>query len=653
MCFIPVIHADSVRTLYVSKTGNDANPGTKDAPFLTINKAAQIAVAGDTVLVDEGLYRETVKPKNSGTDEAHRITYKAKEGANVVIKGSEQITNWEWVNKDVWCVTLPNTFFGDYNPYNTKHPRANTGGFFNIYTCGDVYLNGEAYRQYNSIYILELYEKVWYAVVNDTTTTIYANFDRFNPNYELAEINVRHQIFAPDEWGLAYITVDGFTMMHAANWYSDYPSDEKRRQAGAISVSGGLKWIIQNNTIINARTIGIDIGLGCDGGDWLSTRTGITEVNKYGSHIIRNNYIAKCGQSGIAGVCSWNSQILNNRIESNNYRNEFSGAETAPIKLHYCNYGLIKGNLIVSSTGSNSGGIWADCGNQGMRVTGNIVINCPWAFYGESLHGPILVDNNIFISNIDIKTFDATGIVFANNLFANNGQIIIDGQGRVCPYYEPGTMYGSMLLSFPQKFFWYNNLLRGSTLPNNNTGKTHIKEGNSTTAITNFNYTVTPQEVTLTFDYNPAGLEGLEQATKDRVGLIPNANERIPANVDADYFGKPIVPGNVMAGPFQDIHSGTNTFKIWPVDRQGNGSGVIQLNQAEIKLYPNPFTDELHFTGVAGSLLRIINLDGKIVYTQNLVKVNETIYLKHLPVGIYICQLEKDNRTNTVKVLKK
>jgi hypothetical protein len=564
--FTPQVQA---KTLCVSKTGNDANPGTETAPFLTINKAAQLAVAGDIVFVNEGVYRETVKPQNSGADEERRIVYMAKPGAKVVIKGSEEINTWKRYKNKVWRVTLPNTFFGDYNPYSTQHPFWDGGKFFEGYTCGDVYLNEEAYCQKDTLEKLQTTPNTWYAEVNENYTTIYANFGSANPNKELAEINVRHQCFAPDVWGLAYITVDGFTVMHAANWYSDFPSPVRRRQAGAISVNGGLKWIIQNNTVINARSIGIDIGLGCD--NWAGynpeiTRTNYWETEKYGSHILRNNYIAKCGQSGIAGVFSWNSQILNNQIEDNNYRNEFSGAETAPIKLHYCNYGLIKGNYIHNSQGWNSAGIWTDWGNQGMRITGNIVINCPSGYYGEAVHGPILVDNNIFIGNHEIRVSDATGILFAHNLFVDNKRVFVHGKGRECAYYEPGTMNIKGALSFPQLFYWFNNVFADTTFPQNEEGKTHLQAGNDTTAISHFQYTATSQEMTISFDYHPSLSERILPVTKERIGIIPKANERIPVDVDTDFFDRPIVENSIRTGPFQNIKPGRNTFNLWHIN---------------------------------------------------------------------------------------
>jgi hypothetical protein len=55
-------------TYFVSPIGNDANPGTKGRPWATINHAANLAVAGDVIVVRGGTYslREQVRPRNSG-----------------------------------------------------------------------------------------------------------------------------------------------------------------------------------------------------------------------------------------------------------------------------------------------------------------------------------------------------------------------------------------------------------------------------------------------------------------------------------------------------------------------------------------------------------------------------------------------------------
>lgn len=84
------------RVYHVAKTPNasDSNPGTENAPFATIQRAANIAKAGDTVIIHEGTYRERVDAKFSGTP-SKPIRYMAAEGeANPVISGFEEISNF-------------------------------------------------------------------------------------------------------------------------------------------------------------------------------------------------------------------------------------------------------------------------------------------------------------------------------------------------------------------------------------------------------------------------------------------------------------------------------------------------------------------------------------------------------------------------------
>lgn len=79
--------------------------------FLTINKAASIAMPGDIVIVHEGIYREWVKPKNKGLSNKRRIIYQAADGEKVVIKGSEHIQSWQHVEGNIWKCKLPNSFW--------------------------------------------------------------------------------------------------------------------------------------------------------------------------------------------------------------------------------------------------------------------------------------------------------------------------------------------------------------------------------------------------------------------------------------------------------------------------------------------------------------------------------------------------------------
>jgi len=59
---LPVKAAPNI--YYVAKNGSDSNPGSESQPWLTIQKAADTMVAGDTVYVKAGTYTEQVTPQN-------------------------------------------------------------------------------------------------------------------------------------------------------------------------------------------------------------------------------------------------------------------------------------------------------------------------------------------------------------------------------------------------------------------------------------------------------------------------------------------------------------------------------------------------------------------------------------------------------------
>ena len=105
---------------HVAKTGNDYAPGTSSQPLLTVNAAAQRAMPGDTVTVHSGVYREWVDPMFGGNSKKSRILYRASEGETVELKGSEPVKGWKrskQLGKDIWTVTLPDSFFGTFNPF--------------------------------------------------------------------------------------------------------------------------------------------------------------------------------------------------------------------------------------------------------------------------------------------------------------------------------------------------------------------------------------------------------------------------------------------------------------------------------------------------------------------------------------------------------
>ena len=84
---------------YVATTGSDSNAGTMDAPFATLQKGVNTAVAGDTVWIRGGTYKITTPASSSaginftksGTSDTNRIKYWAVPGEVPVIDFSGMV----------------------------------------------------------------------------------------------------------------------------------------------------------------------------------------------------------------------------------------------------------------------------------------------------------------------------------------------------------------------------------------------------------------------------------------------------------------------------------------------------------------------------------------------------------------------------------
>ena len=190
------------RTFYIAFNGNDANPGTDDAPFRTIQHAANLAQPGDTITVHEGIYRERIDPPRGGTSDTNRIVYQAAPGEKPVITGSEPVKNWVKVQDDVWKVVIPNTFFGGFNPYSDLIH----GDWFNPlgrqHHTGAVYLHGYWLAEAATLDdVMKPMGEVglWFAQVDSSNTTIWAQFNTLDPNQAPVEINVRQTVFYPSK----------------------------------------------------------------------------------------------------------------------------------------------------------------------------------------------------------------------------------------------------------------------------------------------------------------------------------------------------------------------------------------------------------------------------------------------------------------------
>lgn len=584
--------------IHVAPAGDDSNDGARSTPLKTISAAARIAQPGDTITVHAGTYRERITPPRGGTSDSQRITYQAAPGEEVHIKGSEIVKGWRPFAAGVWKLTLPNSYFGAYNPYKDVIK----GDWFTDkgrpHHTGDVYLNGKA------LYETHLLERVlnprpykdsrrpedallaWFTETDEENTYIYANFGGADPNAELVEINVRDACFYPSEPGRDYITIRGFRMSHAATQWAA-PTAE---QIGLIGTHFSKGWIIENNVVSDSKcsciTLGKERGTGHN--VWINdpAKDGATHYNevieralkigwskeKVGSHIVRNNTIFNCEQAGIAGSLGaiW-SIIENNHIYDVWAKRQFTGAEMGGIKLHGAIDVLIRRNRI-----HNAGrGLWLDWMAQGARVSGNLFYdNTTDDLFVEVNHGPFVVDNNLFLSEINLRDWSEGG-AYVHNLFA--GTIVSRAElKRSTPYHKAhSTALAGLSTTAGGDNRFYNNLFgpkaslsvyKERRYPLFAGGNVSLTEGQDPGP----RLTEEGGSVLLQMNSPPALAEAktvmvtTSMLGKTKVSQLPFENyDGTTLAVDSDYLNEKRSPAHPTAGPFERAGAGQFKARVW------------------------------------------------------------------------------------------
>ncbi|MCX8156670.1 MAG: carbohydrate-binding protein [Verrucomicrobiae bacterium] len=458
---------------------------------------------------------------------------------------------------------------------------------------------------------------LWFGQVNETHTTLFAQFPRVNPNEELVEINVRRTVFYPDQPGRNYITVRGFVMRHAATPWAP-PTAE---QVGLIGTHWSKGWIIENNIISHSICSGIALGKHGDKYDNTSADTaeGYVETIKrahahpipwtrehIGHHVVRSNHISHCEQTAIVGsLGSAFCTVTDNVIHDIHVRELFTGAEMAGIKFHGAIDTVIRRNHIYRTCR----GLWLDWMAQGTRVTQNLFHDNAWEdVFMEVNHGPFLVDNNIFLSNRNLLDMSEGG-AYVHNLFS--GHISNRPEpSRDTPYHRNHTTaVAGLAKTTGGDNRFYNNIfvgpgqitpperrgnlkeLRwvvshglwgydGREFPTYAAGNVYLHGAEPTQAekyplvLTNLNphLKLEEQQGRFFLHFAPgsalaragAGLVSSELLGRARVPNEPYVNpDGSPLKIDVDYFGKKRSPSSPTPGPFEKPGGGPLRLRVW------------------------------------------------------------------------------------------
>ncbi len=570
-------------TFYVNQShpkACDDNPGTKDLPFKTINRAAQILQPGQRVVVSPGVYREWVRPARGGTSPERMISYEAAPSPEkVVIKGS-RIVKTEWVrsrqtessdSQNVWMTKLDEDVFENYNPFKLVNlseeqidkcmPWAvsQKGKIALTLKRGLIFQNGKRLRQLTGYETLADIPGSYWVAPNGLRIHAhpYASID---PNNAEWEFTTQDYIFAPEQFNLGYIRVKGFGIEHSGNGFP-------RPQEAALSTRRGHHWIIEDNIIRQCNSLGIDIGS--------QFATSGPPLAQGGVHIVRGNTITDCGIGGIEGPGIYNTLIEDNVLRRNCWHNAERIWECAAIKTHNNNNVLIRRNLIFDTM--YGAGIWIDFDNVNSRCSQNVIFNTSSIIHGaifvEASLYPNMVDNNFIWTSTSCGIRCQTGCktsIFHNMIgnCANAAIILNDGDRRIRGINNPGgnhKVFNNILVDNG----WNMEFLRPYNLSDYNlfgktkqSGPLRIMETEQDMELNDwrqaFEYDVHSSEVDIKARFNPETLE-LVWSVQGKTLECP-----VLEGITHDFWARPRAGHTTSAGPFGSIPKQTVQLVVDP-----------------------------------------------------------------------------------------
>ena len=422
----------------------DDNPGTAEQPLRTIGRAAELLQPGERVLIGTGVYRECVRPARGGNSPDEMISYEAAPGARPVISGAE-VWQGPWAPSEGWRLfprgersapngprawqgALPACSMPGYNPFGMSNAPNTPWGKSHFYDGipswaprdefmmrrGLLFVDGKPIEQAFFPYEKGLRPGTFW--IEDSGLVVHFRLDDDgDPADRQIEFTAREQCFTPAAPYRGYIRVRGLAFEKVGNGFPP-------PQRGALSTFCGHHWIIEDNTVRWANSIGIDIG---------QQAPQRTSEQLQGHHVVRRNTITDCGVCGIAGVGAARIpavelkapdghpvQITDTLIERNRFEricghNTESMWESAAIKIHSMQDCLVRRNIVLDN--GYGAGIWADWQTVNSRICGNVLIDLNSAMMGaifvEASKHPNEVDNNVIwrVHSDTIRNNDPVG----------------------------------------------------------------------------------------------------------------------------------------------------------------------------------------------------------------------------------------------------
>jgi len=424
-------------TYYVDTNGDNLNTGISlSTPFKTIQKAMDTAIAGDTVFVRGGVYREQVIVAKGGGAVNNLVEVLAYNNEVPVIKGSDVVTGWVKYSGNIWAKSnwLINSqqVFAGGGDSNSLQQIGMPSSLYSAFNYPSPVGSGVASMVAGSFY----YDKL--------ATTLYVWLaDGSDPNAQVMEVSSRNQLLFMK---VPYIHVKGFTFRHS--------NTSAYKQIGAaVELSTGS--VIESSDIQYTDFAGLQMG-------YLQT----------GSQAINCN-ISNNGDSGVNAAASYNFKVSRVKMNNNNTRNFNQLWHAGGFKAATDAYGTVE----YSEAGNNNGsGIWFDYTNSGSPIYihhNNIHDNGPKeAGIFLEVTKNALVFNNVITNNtrrgIYVSASDNTQ-VYNNTVYGTKGYAGIDvnGMPRTGATLTNNSVYNNIISHGTSTIDFYLAVPNGIDIVNN------------------------------------------------------------------------------------------------------------------------------------------------------------------------------------------
>jgi hypothetical protein len=407
--------------LYVdAQKGSDANSGGSSAPLKTIQAAVNKANAnnqrsiGTKVVVNAGIYRETVSINPVSGQTSVPLTVQAAVTGTAVISGSNALGNW----------TIDPSFSSAYE--TTWAPAAGTcalpagwPSFSSIALHTEmIFVNGTPMTQVLSH--SQLRAGTFY--INESAKMVYV-WPPSGTSIQTAVIEAATRQKTISIVGRSNVVLRGLVFTQAANCINT---------SGATVTSG-------SNVLIDS----IQANWNNWGGLGIFSSNNVT---------IKNSIANYNGGLGFQGSKDQNTLLSFNESDYNNWRGaqaafyewgmggtKFFQMRTATVQNHFSYNNLAEG-------------LWFDTDNKNITISGaTLVGNVTAGLQIERNEGPVTIENSHFCtSGVGVNLLTSEQVKILNNMFYNNGatnkyqaQIYLAGQpgGKVITDWQTGQTY--------------------------------------------------------------------------------------------------------------------------------------------------------------------------------------------------------------------